>query len=156
MPIPDDETYGELQLRLSELGALALIEAMTLISLGEAQEVAQDESQATYAGKIERSAARIDWSRSAVEVSRLIRAYDPKPGAFTSLNGADMKVFGARVLPHTNHVPGKVVEIETEGRVGACGDGAVRVYQVQPAGKSAMAPEVRARGRGVAVGDRLG
>ena len=155
VPIPDDETYGELQLRLSELGALALIEAMTLVSLGEAEEQPQDESQATYAGKIDRASARVDWTRPAIEVSRLIRAYDPKPGAYSSLNGADMKLFGARVLPHTNHAPGKVVEIGAEGMVVACGDGAVRVWQVQPSGKTRMAPEVLARGRGIAVGNNF-
>jgi methionyl-tRNA formyltransferase len=155
VPIPEDETYGELQLRLSELGALALIEAMTLVSLGEAEEQPQDESKATYAGKVDRASARVDWTRPAIEVSRLIRAYDPKPGAYTSLNGTDMKLFGARVLPHTNHAPGKVIEIGAEGMVVACGDGAVRVWQVQPSGKTRMAPEVLARGRGIAVGDNF-
>jgi methionyl-tRNA formyltransferase len=155
VPIPGDETYGELQLRLSELGALALIEAMTLVSLGKAKEEPQDDALATYAGKIDRASARVDWARPAAEISRLIRAYDPKPGAFTSLNGAEVKLFGARVLPHTNHAPGKVVEISTEGMVVACGEGAVRIAQVQPAGKTRMTPDVLARGRGVAVGDRL-
>ena len=155
VPIPEDETFGELQLRLSELGALALIEAMTLVSLGEAKELPQDESQATYAGKIDRASARVEWSRSAIQISRLIRAYDPKPGAYTSLDDTDMKLFGARVLPHTNHTPGKVVEISAEGMVVACGDGAVRVCQVQPSGKTRMAPEVLARGRGIAVGDNF-
>ena len=156
VPIPDDETYGELQLRLSEVGALALIEAMTLVSLGRATEQPQDDTQATYAAKIDRASARVDWIRPAIEISRLIRAFDPKPGAYTSLNGGDMKLFGARVLPHTNHAPGKVVEIGPDGMLVACGDGAVRVCQVQPSGKPRMTPELLARGRGVAVGDKLG
>ena len=155
VPIPGDETYGELQLRLSELGALALIEAMTLVSLGKAKEEPQNDALATYAGKIYRASARVDWARPAAEISRLIRAYDPKPGAFTSLNGVEVKLFGARVLPHTNHVPGKVVEIGTEGMVIACGDGAVRIAQVQPAGKTRMTPDVLARGRVVAVGENF-
>lgn len=156
VPVPDDETYGELQLRLSELGALALIEAMTLVSLGAAKEQPQDDAQATYAGKIDRASARVDWMRPAAEISRLIRAYDPKPGAYTSLNGVDMKLFGARILPHTNHAPGKIVEINAEGMLVACGDGAVRVWQVQPSGKTRMAPDLLERGRGLAVGDKLG
>ena len=156
VPIPGDETYGELQLRLSELGALALIEAMTLVSLGEAKEEPQDDALATYAGKIDRASARVDWTQPAVEVSRLIRAYDPKPGAFTSLKGAEVKLFGARVLPDINDAPGKVVEIGAEGMVVACGNGAIRVSQIQLSGKTRMAPEVLARGRGVAVGDNFG
>jgi methionyl-tRNA formyltransferase len=155
VPIPGDETYGELQLRLSELGALALIEAMTLVSLGKAKEEPQDDALATYAGKIDRASARVEWARPAAEISRLIRAYDPKPGAFTSLNGAEVKLFGARVLPHTNLAPGKIVEISSEGMVVACGEGAVRIAQVQPAGKTRMTPDVLARGRGVAVGDNF-
>jgi methionyl-tRNA formyltransferase len=155
VPIPGDETYGELQLRLSELGALALIEAMTLVSLGKAKEEPQDDALATYAGKIDRASARVDWARPAAEISRLIRAYDPKPGAFTSLNGTEVKLFGARVLPHTNLAPGKIVEISSEGMVVACGEGAVRIAQVQPAGKTRMTPDVLARGRGVAVGEKF-
>ena len=155
VPIPGDETYGELQLRLSELGALALIEAMTLVSLGKAKEEPQDDALATYAGKIDRASARVDWARPAAEISRLIRAYDPKPGAFTSLKRAEVKLFGARVLPHTNLAPGKIVEISSEGMVVACGEGAVRIAQVQPAGKTRMTPDVLARGRGVAVGENF-
>jgi len=155
VPIPGDETYGELQLRLSELGALALIEAMTLVSLGKAKEEPQDDALATYAGKIDRASARVDWARPAAEISRLIRAYDPKPGAFTSLKRAEVKLFGARVLPHTNLAPGKIVEISSEGMVVACGEGAVRIAQLQPAGKTRMTPDVLARGRGVAVGDNF-
>lgn len=155
-PIAEDETSGELQLRLSELGALALIEAMTLISLGRAREEPQDDARATYAGKIDRDSARIDWTQPAVLVCRSIRAYDPKPGAHTLHRGEPLKLFGARVLPHTNHAPGKVVEVSDQGMIVACGDGAVRVTQVQPAGKTRMSPEVLARGRGVDAGEKLG
>lgn len=155
-PIAEDETYGELQLRLSELGALALVEAMTLVSLGQAREEPQDESRATYAGKIEREAARVDWTRSAVQVCRAIRAYDPKPGAHTTHRGEPMKLFGARPMAHTNHAPGNVVEIAADGMVVACGEGAVRVAQIQPAGKGRMTPEAVARGRGIAIGEKLG
>ncbi|MFL5638271.1 MAG: methionyl-tRNA formyltransferase, partial [Gemmatimonadaceae bacterium] len=97
-PIFDDETYGELQVRLSELGALTLVEALTLVSLGEAKETPQDDSRATYAPKVNRESTCIDWSRSALEVSRLIRASDPKPGAFTSTSKGDVKMYGPKVM----------------------------------------------------------
>ena len=155
-PIPDDETYGELQLRLSELGALALVEAMTLVAVGKAREEPQDEALATYAPKIDRESARIDWSRGAIAVSRAIRAYDPKPGAFTTHRGAPLKLFGARVLPRTGAAAGTIVDIDAEGMVVACDAGAVRVTQIQPAGKTRMAPIALARGRGIGAGDRLG
>lgn len=155
-PIAEDETYGELALRLSELGALALVEAMTLVAVGRAREEPQDDARATYAGKIERESARIDWTQPALVICRAIRAYDPKPGAFTVHRGAPMKLFGARPVPDVEHAPGEVVEIAGDSMIVGCAEGAVRITQVQPSGKRRMSPEQLARGRGIAVGDRLG
>jgi len=156
-PILDDETYGELQLRLSELGALTLVEALTLVSLGEASETEQDESRVSYAPKVTRDDAKIDWTLEAVEVSRVIRAYDPKPGAFTTRDGSDVKVFGPRVATDTPAAakPGEVVA-STPELVVACGNGAIRISDVQPAGRSRMTAAEWARGRGIAPGDVLG
>jgi len=156
-PIPDDETYGELQLRLAEMGALALIEALALVSLGSAVETPQNEAEATYAPKIEREMTRVDWSADAPTVSRLIRAYDPRPGAVTrSAAGDDVKLFGARVTPAPNPgAPGEVLRIDGDGMTVACGSGSVLIGSVHPAGKRRVAPVEWARGRGVAVGERL-
>src|SRR5687767_9829737 len=158
-PIPEDETYGELQLRLSELGALTLVEALTLIELEQASETPQDESRVSYAPKVTRDDARIDWELEAVEVSRLIRAYDPKPGSFTTRNGVDVKVFGPRVVSDagTAAAPGEVISVTPE-LVVACakGGGVIRISDVQPAGRSRMLAADWARGRGIAPGDVLG
>ncbi len=155
-PILDDETYGELQLRLSELGALTLVEALALISIGEATEKAQDEARATFAPKVTREDARIDWTLPALEVARAIRAYDPKPGAFTTLRRADVKLFGARISSAPPvAAAGEVVAAASEVIV-ACGTGAVTIFDVQPAGKSRMSAAAWARGRGIALGDILG
>lgn len=158
IPILDDETYGELQLRLSELGALTLIEALALISIGEAVETPQDDSLATWAPKVSRDDARVDWSRGVDEASRIIRAYDPKPGAFTTLGGLDVKLFGARRLhsgaPSAGE-PGRVVDVR-QGIIVDCGDALLCVQDVQPAGKSRMRSADWARGRGVTMGDTLG
>jgi methionyl-tRNA formyltransferase len=153
--ILDDETYGELQLRLSELGALTLVEALTLVSLGEAKEIPQDDSLASYAPKVTREDARIDWSLDSIEVSRTIRAYDPKPGAFTSRDGADVKLFGPRLMKNTNGAPGEVIAAGNELIV-ACGRDAIRISDVQPAGRSRMSAAEWSRGRGISVGDILG
>ena len=151
-----DETYGELSLRLAELGAAALVEALALIELGKAPEIPQVEAQATYAKKIDRESARVSWSGDAVTVSRSIRAYDPRPGAFTSLDGADVKLFGARALDDgRGGRPGEVMAVDGDGLVVACGSGAVRLLQVQPSGKKRMAPEEWLRGRGISVGQRF-
>jgi methionyl-tRNA formyltransferase len=155
-PIVADETAGELALRLSELGAGALIETLALLELGLAKPQPQDESLATYAPKLTREMAQVDWTRSAHEVGRHVRAYDPRPGAWGRLNGAEVKLFGARVAPRgSSREAGDVIAIDAEGMLIACGGGAVRVAQVQPAGKRRLAPVDWAHGRGVAVGDRF-
>jgi methionyl-tRNA formyltransferase len=155
-PIVDDETYGELALRLSELGALALIEALALVDVGQASETPQDEGAATYAPRITRDMTRVAWARPAAEVARTIRAFDPKPGAVTTLRGADVKLFEARPAPDTQRAPGKVVALDESGLVAACAEGAVRIGCVQPAGKRKLTPADWARGRGVALGDQFG
>jgi methionyl-tRNA formyltransferase len=154
--VNDDESYGELALRLSELGAAALIEALALLEAGAAKEVPQQESLATYAGKIDRATTRIDWSLSARSVSRIVRAYDPRPGAFAVLAGQDVKFFGARAVPRTGDAaPGVVLAADREGLVVACGEDAARFLQVQPAGKRRMSADDWLRGRGVEVGQRF-
>jgi methionyl-tRNA formyltransferase len=138
--VNEDETYGELALRLSELGAAALVESLALIELGKAPEEPQDDSAATYAPKIDREATRVDWTRDARAVSRTIRAYDPRPGAFATLDGQEVKLFGARLAPRTESAePGEVIAVGDDGLVVACGEGAVRLLQVQPAAVSPSA-----------------
>ena len=154
-PIVDDETYGELQNRLSELGALTLVEALTLFSLGKVKERPQDDERATFAPKITRDSARIDWRNSALEISRQIRAFDPKPGAFTRTSKADLKMFGPRVMDGIKAKPGEVLKTKAELIV-ACGLDALRVTEVQPSGKSRMAAHEWTRGRAVEVGEILG
>jgi methionyl-tRNA formyltransferase len=154
-PIFADETYGELQVRLSELGALTLVEAMTLVSLGKAEETPQDDSRATYAPKVTRESSRIDWKDSALEVSRLIRSSDPKPGAFTKTPKGDVKMFGPKVMDDLKGNPGEVLNA-TVDLVIACGTDAIRISGVQPEGKSRMTAHEWARGRGTVVGDRYG
>ncbi|HEX6535149.1 MAG TPA: methionyl-tRNA formyltransferase [Gemmatimonadaceae bacterium] len=159
-PIAPDETYGELELRLSELGALALVEALTLLELGQASERPQDEGAATYAGKIDREMARIPWLEGCGVVARLIRAYDPRPGAYTTHRGAEVKLFGAvetdEASDEAGRRPGEVLAVDERGMLVACGDGAVRITWAQPAGRTRMSVGEWLRGRGVAVGEVLG
>lgn len=161
--VNEDETYGELSLRLSELGAAALIEALALIEAGGAQEVPQNDALATYAAKIDRQLTRVDWARRATVVARVIRAYDPRPGAYTGFRGADVKVFGAKPVGVESvdaPPPGTVIAAGRDapadgGLVVACGEGAVRILQVQPSGKKRLTGEEWIRGRGIVIGDRF-
>ncbi len=155
-PILDDETSLELSLRLSEIGANALIEALALIELDRVMPEPQDDSQATYASKLTRESAEVDWARSAHEVSCHIRAFDPKPVAWSRVNGVEVKLFGVRVAPRgSSHAGGEVLSIDDVGMLVACGAGAVRILAVQPAGKRRLTPREWAHGRGVSVGDRF-
>lgn len=158
-PIAPDETAGELELRLSELGALALVEALTLLSLDKASEREQDESAATYAGKLTREMARVPWTEGCGVVGRHIRAYDPKPGAFTILRDTEVKLFGAAETDEAGDEAGvhagQVLALDERGMLVACGDGAVRVAYAQPTGRKRLSVQEWARGRGIAVGDRF-
>jgi methionyl-tRNA formyltransferase len=151
----EDESYGELALRLSEIGAAALIEALALIDAGKAKDVPQEESLATHAAKIDRRTTRVDWTTDAAAVARTVRAYDPRPGAYTTLRGGEVKLFGARAHSAGHGAPGEVLDITKEGLVVACVSGAARFLQIQPAGKKRMSAEEWRRGRGVEVGDRF-
>jgi methionyl-tRNA formyltransferase len=145
------------------MGALAICQALTLIEAGVSRAVPQDESQSTYAPKIERPMARLDFTRPAVEVARVVRAFDPRPGAYASLRGQDVKCFSARLVgdgtdealdePALASPPGTVRRADDDGLVVRCGIGAVRLLDVQPSGKPRMTAASWARGRGVATGD---
>ena len=138
------------------VGAQALVEALALVELNAATELPQDEAAATYAPKIEKDAARIDWTRPAEIIARAVRAYDPRPGATTFGPGGEVKLFGAQIVTErTLHEkaavaePGTVCVIDDAGCGVACGAGVVRIAQVQPAGRSRMAAIEWSRGRGI-------
>jgi methionyl-tRNA formyltransferase len=98
----------------------------------------------------------VDWSADARTVSRIIRAYDPRPGALAQTTSGDVKLFGARVVSWTdNSIPGEVLAIDADGMTVACGTGAVLIAGVHPAGKRRVTPQEWARGRGIAPGERL-
>ncbi|MCC6316179.1 MAG: methionyl-tRNA formyltransferase [Gemmatimonadaceae bacterium] len=156
-PIAPDETGGELTERLAELGALGIIEALTLLALGGGvEEHPQDDARVTLAPKLTRDAARLEFHRPAVDVARAIRAFDPRPGAWTTLRGDDTKLFGALTVGETHGAPGEVLDIDEHGALVACAHGGVRVGYLQVAGKRRLAALDLSQGRGLAVGDVLG
>lgn len=154
-PMPADETYGELQVRLSELGALALIEALALMELGESDEQPQDDSLATYAPKVDRGTTRIDWSADAAVVCNVVRAYDPQPGAWSTFAGSDIKLFGAHPVTGVSGSPGELLVADGGALVVACGTAATRLTEVQPAGKRRMTASEWRRGHGDGGGHRF-
>jgi methionyl-tRNA formyltransferase len=152
-PIGPEETAGALAGRLAVLGAAALTTALALLSSGSINAEIQDPTAATYASKIERETAHLDWSRDADILVRQVRAFDPSPGAWTTHAGAPLKLFGA--APSGEHgTPGTVVAAD-ERLIVACGRGAVALREVQAAGKSRLQVGAWVRGRGVSVGARF-
>lgn len=154
-PILADETGGELQLRLSEIGAEGIVETLALLDLGGATERIQDDAAATYAKKIERADALVQWNAPAEAVERMIRAYDPKPGAWTTRVGVEVRLFGARPVAGASGAPGTLVAVDGDAIIVACSEGAVRVQDVHPAGRKRQRAGEWLRGRGAAVGDLL-
>ena len=148
-----DETGGELTERLAELGAAALIEALTMIDGGAAQAVPQEHARATLAPKIGRAVTRLDWNTDAASLARAVRAFDPEPGAWAQLDGQEVKLFGGRVA-NAGGPPGTVLAAGATLQV-AAQVGALEVTEVQPSGKKRMPVEAWVRGRGVAVGQRF-
>lgn len=154
IPIPGQMTGGELTLALSELGAETIIEFLALLELGAIEERVQDESQVTYAPKIDREMARLDFRKPAVAIARAVRAFDPRPGAWGVVHDVETRLFGVRVLRDRRGEPGEVLEVGEMGMVVACGSGAVAVETVHPAGRRRLAALDWSQGRGVAVGDQ--
>lgn len=137
-----DETGGSLHDRLAQIAPAALDEALTHLQNGNAPRIPQDSSIATYAPKLEREDGRIDWSAPAALIERQIRAFDPWPGAFALIRDPagrerKLKIFGATVVPATQHAPGEVVR--SDGAIViATRDGALLLGEVQLEGKRRM------------------
>jgi methionyl-tRNA formyltransferase len=151
-PLLATDTSGDLFERLATLGATALAEVLPRIESGEEPEP-QDPSQVTLAPKLDRTLAQIDWERPAAEVSCWIRGMDPAPGAWTTVGTGTLKCFGATVLPGVRGEPGTVVA--GDRLTVACGEGAVMLTEVQPAGRRRMSAGDWQRGGGVAIGAQL-
>ena len=138
-PILDTDTSGALYDKLAELGAPALLQDLAKLENGTAVGIAQDNQQSTYASKIDKTEALIDWSQSAVILDRRIRALNPFPAAYSLVDGQRLKVWTATLGP-TDHAdtPGKIISADANSLVVACGQGSLLLTEIQLAGKSRM------------------
>lgn len=144
-----EETTVQLHDRLSDMGARLIVEALT--KLPDLTPDPQPEDGVTYATKIDKSEARIDWSAPATEVDRHIRGLSPFPGAWTELDGERIKLLASR-LAEGQGTPGQVLD---DTLTVACGDGAVDLLRLQRAGKGAQDKETFLRGWPIPAGSRL-
>ena len=154
-PIGPRETAGALHDRLAHLGAEAIIEAIAAWQAGRIAPQAQPAMGASYARKIARAEAALDWTRDAEALDRQVRAFNPRPVAETSWSGQQLRIWEAEALPRTGDaLPGAV--IETGARlVVATGAGALRIERLQLAGRRAMSAAEFQRAHSLA-GERLG
>ena len=163
--IGPDVTGAELSAHLAEMGAQALVETLAMMEQSDPppQPVPQNEERATFAPKLTRDTARIDWTKDARALSSLIRGLDPRPGAWTELNGAELKLFNPKVneppFPGTG-APGEVLSADSSlviatGPFKDTAGGTVEIFEVQPAGKERMTTADWLRGARLKAGTRL-
>jgi len=138
--IRPDDTGGSLRERLSADSPIVILKAIDAIVTGAARPIPQDDSKSVYAPKICREDARIDWNKSAEDLRNLVRAYNPKPGAFTSFRGKNLKVKWAEVIGENSGEPfGTIIGFrKKEGLIVSCGYDSLLLAIVQPEGKKEM------------------
>lgn len=151
-PIAPHDTAQTLHDRLAEIGARLIVRALGT----PLRPQPQDESLATYAPKIDKSEARIDWTHSAELIERKVRAFNPHPGAYTTLEGTVLKIWAARVERGAVVPPGEVAECSEAGIVVGCGADALRITEVQRAGGRRLSAQAFLAGHRLAAGTRLG
>lgn len=161
LPIRADDTGGSLHDRLAEQGARLLGKALGLLATGKAPRTPQEDAQATYAPKLTRASGRLDWSRSAVELERQVRAMQPWPGSHSPWPGPGgkmqtLKIFAADVVSGGAGSRGTILRADETGIVVAAGEGALRLCEVQLEGRRRMGAGDFVRGTGDLTGLRLG
>ncbi|WP_271409923.1 methionyl-tRNA formyltransferase [Pseudomonas sp. Q1-7] len=156
-PIAATDTGGSLHDRLAQLGPQAVLEAIEGLAAGTLVGEVQDDTLANYAHKLNKDEARLDWSRPAVELERLVRAFNPWPICHSSLDGAPLKVLAA-ALGEGKGDPGRVLAANKDGLTVACGEGALLLTRLQlPGGKPLnFADLFNSRREQFAVGKVLG
>ena len=141
LPIEPGDTTGSLHDKLAALGARMIVEALPKLAAGRLQAVPQPEQGVTYAAKIGKEEARLDFTLPASILARKVRAFNPFPGANALVEGVAVKFWHAEPVDGSG-APGQVLRADASGIVVACGEGALRLDQLQkPGGKRMAAPE---------------
>ena len=153
--LPDDEA-GSLHDRLAGLGANCIVDALSQIADGTLASAPQPNDGITYAHKITKSEAAIDWQRDALEVDRQIRAFNPFPGAFTMLRSETVKIWRGLAIAGGQGVPGEILRCGAQGIDVACGNGTLKITELQKAGGRRMPAAQFLRGMSPVPGERFG
>jgi methionyl-tRNA formyltransferase len=158
LPIGPDETAAELSVRLSALGAQIVREQLPRFAAGQLTATPQEHASATLAPLLAKDDGAIDWQRPARELHNLARGFSPWPGAFTWLSGTRLKLLSTQVSDeHTPHgTPGELLAISREGIDVACGQGSLRLLELQLEGAKRLRAAEFSVGQRLEVGQRLG
>ncbi len=158
VPITAEDTTGTLHDKLAALGGRLVVEALELAACGGLQPRPQPAEGVTYAAKIDKAEATIDWSLPADAIERRLRAFDPFPGASTQLAGEPLKVWRAHAVMQGrgSAAPGTIVAIDDHGIGVACGSGRLEITELQRAGGKRLGHREFVRGTKLAPGLRLG
>jgi methionyl-tRNA formyltransferase len=141
LPILDTDTTGTLHDKLAAMGGRMIVEALHQMAAGGLQAVPQPEQGVTYAAKISKEEAKLDLHRPALELARKVRAFNPFPGAAAQAGGVTVKIWNAQAVDGKGQ-PGQVLSADAQGIVVACGEGALRLTELQkPGGKRLPAGE---------------
>jgi len=156
IPIAAEDTAGSLHDKLAVLGACCIAEALPAIAAGTLEAVPQSEAGATYAPKIAKDEAAIDWRLSAVDIDRKVRAFNPFPGAHSMLRGEPLKLWRVAIVSGLPAAPGTILHADAQGIVVACGNGTLCATELQRAGGRRLAAADFLHGVSLAAGERLG
>lgn len=160
VPITDTDTVGSLHDKLSAAGSQLLSETLPKLINGDLTPIPQNDAEATFASNIKREQEKIDWSKTGEEIYNHIRGLNPWPVAYTTLNGAVIKIWWAEKTKNLiNKAPGTIIGVDEQSVIVSSGnDTAIKILQLQPSGKKKMSAEQFLRGAGslIQVGDRLG
>ena len=157
LDIRDDDTTGSLHDRLAELGGRLIVEALELAARGGLRATPQPADGVTYAKKIDKAEAFVDWHADAACVAQHIRALNPAPGAVTQWRGEAVKLWNALVFAAgaDAHTPGTVIDVSADAITVACGTGAVRLTELQRPGGKRLSAAQFLQGQSMRAGERF-
>ncbi len=160
IPLAADETGGSLFDKLAKEGASLLVRTLKMLEDGTATRTKQDDSRSSYAKMLSKDMGCLDFSKDAVMLERLIRGLNPWPSAYTAIQGKTLKIYAAKVVTEeectTGAAPGTVIAVDKKSFMVRCGNGALRIYNLQLEGKKRMDTSAFLLGYKVENGMQLG
>ena len=156
IPIDAKDTTATLHDQLATLGGKLIVRALEQLQNGALRATPQPDEGVTYAAKISKSEARIDWNLPAAEIERQVRAFNPFPIAQTRWRGETLRIWKAELAGEENHSPGSIVTVEKDRIVVACGAGTLALTELQRAGGKRLAARAFLQGISIQVGERFG